>query len=410
MRIALVAPFGLRAKGTGRARALPLGKALVRRGHQVALFVPPYDGPEDSGLHWLDAGVEVINVRLPGALILSSPAPSSAASVGLFPKPALPRLFAAVAPWWQLVLAWRLLHAVRAWRPEVVHVFKPKGPAGLTGVALWMLRDRLVIDADDWEGPGGWNDDPRTGYSALQRRFFAWQEGYGLSHARAWTAASDCLRRRAIDFGAAPERVFLLPNGVSERQLPPLTPGPDSAGPEAARVLLYTRFAGVRVADVAAIWRRVTAVLPDARLAVVGRGLAGEENELAHLVPNVDVAGWVEPSEMPVLFASMRVALVPWADTLPNRARNSAKVLELMSAGLPIVAYAVGQLPLTLGDSAAVVPPGDEEAFAGAVVDLLNAPERAVQLGADARRRVLAEYTWDKLAEIALCAYERTIT
>jgi len=421
MRIALVAPFGLRAKGTGRARALPLGKALVRRGHQVALFVPPYDGPEDSGLHWLDDGVEVINVRLPRALVLSSSpsASSSAAAAGSFPNLDLRRLLSAVALLWQLVLAWRLLSAVRAWHPEVVHVFKPKGPSGLAGVALWMLRVRLVIDADDWEGPGGWNDDPRTGYSALQRRFFAWQECYGLSHAHAWTAASHCLRRRAIDCGAAPGRVFLLPNGVSDRQLPTATLRPDctsvargrqAAGPEAARVLLYTRFAGVRVADVAAIWRRVTSVLPEARLVVVGRGLAGEENELAHRVPNVDVSGWVEPSEMPALFASMRVALAPWADTLPNRARNSAKVLELMSAGLPIVAYAVGELPVTLGDSAAVVPPGDEEAFAGAVVDLLNAPERAAQLGADARRRVLAEYTWDKLAEIALCAYERTIT
>ena len=396
MRIALVAPFGLRAKGTGRARALPLGKALVRLGHQVALFVPPYDGPEASGLRWSDGGVEVINVRLPGALLLS---PSVLAPLG------------------QLVLAWRLLLAVRAWHSQAVHVFKPKGPSGLAGMALWLLGDRLVVDTDDWEGPGGWNDDPRSGYSALQRRFFAWQERYGLSHAHAWTAASRCLRQRAIDFGAAPERVFLLPNGVSEREFPPAALGPAGAwwggarqagGPGAAQVLLYTRFAGVRVVDVAAIWGRVLSVLPEARLVVLGRGLAGEENELAQCVPNVDVAGWLEPAEMPALFARMCLALVPWADTPPNRARNSAKVLELMSAGLPIVAYAVGELPVTLGDSAVLVPPGDEKAFAEAVVALLNAPERAAQLGANARRRVLAEYTWDKLARRALGAYVRT--
>ena len=159
-------------------------------------------------------------------------------------------------------------------------------------MALWLLGDRLVVDTDDWEGPGGWNDDPRSGYSALQRRFFAWQERYGLSHAHAWTAASRCLRQRAIDFGAAPERVFLLPNGVSEREFPPAASGPAGAwwggarqagGPGAAQVLLYTRFAGVRVVDVAAIWGRVLSVLPEARLVVLGRGLAGEENELAQL-------------------------------------------------------------------------------------------------------------------------------
>ena len=40
MRIAFVAPFGLRAKGTTRARVLPLARELARRGHTVAVFVP----------------------------------------------------------------------------------------------------------------------------------------------------------------------------------------------------------------------------------------------------------------------------------------------------------------------------------------------------------------------------------
>ncbi len=391
MRIALVAPFGLRAKGTGRARALPLGRALARRGHQVALFVPPYDGAADSGLCWPDGGVAVINVRLPAGFMLSLPP---------------------LAPLWQLVLAWRLVLAVRAWRPEVVHVFKPKGPSGLAGVAFWLLRDRLVIDTDDWEGPGGWNDDPRAGYSALQRRFFAWQERFGLSHARAWTSASRCLRRRAIDFGATQGRVFLLPNGIDEDPLPAgaALPADRQRACEGLRVLLYTRFAGVRVAAVVGIWRQVIAACPAARLTVVGQGLAGEENELVPRMANVELAGWLQPTEMPALFARMCLAIVPWTDTPANQARNSAKVLELMAAGLPMVAYAVGELPATVGGGAVLVPPADEMGFVRAVVGLLNAPERAVQLGAEARRRVLAEYTWDKLVERALEAYERTMT
>ena len=36
MRVALLAPFGLRAKGARRARVWPLARALVRRGHEVA--------------------------------------------------------------------------------------------------------------------------------------------------------------------------------------------------------------------------------------------------------------------------------------------------------------------------------------------------------------------------------------
>ncbi len=265
----------------------------------------------------------------------------------------------------------------------------------------------LVIDSDDWEGPGGWNDDPRAGYSWPQRRFFAWQERFGLSHAHAWTVTSAGLRERALGFGADPERVFVLPNGVGdfgfrisdfgfeERQ---------SAIRNPQSAILYTRFAGVRVADVVAIWRAVRARAPDATLTVVGRGLGGEERELAGL-PGVEVAGWVEPESLPALFARMAVAVVPWADTPANRARSSVKVRELMAAGLPVVAYAVGELPVTVEGGGVLVPAGDVEAFAAAVAELLADPERARALGARAREWVLSEYAWDRLAEIALEAY-----
>jgi len=69
------------------------------------------------------------------------------------------------------------------------------------------------------------------------------------------------------------------------------------------------------------------------------------------------------------------------------------------------VGYAVGELPATLADSAVLVPVGDVDACAQAVVGLLKDPLRARELGAQARQRVLAHFTWDRLAGIALDAY-----
>jgi len=404
MRIALVAPFGMRAKGTTRARALPLAHALASRGNALALFVPPYDSPEDSGKHWEQNGVDVFNMRLPGF------------------RNGLGGLA-------YLVLAWRALLAVRNWKPDIVHVFKPKGPSGLVGTALWLMVSRsrdakprtshecrplaLVIDSDDWEGPGGWNDDPRAGYSRVQRRFFAWQERYGLSHANAWTVASTCLYDRAVRFGADPARVFVLPNGVSwspgYKSITSESPhgenlGAPSVSGHSPTAILYTRFAGVRTDDVVAIWKRVREVIPDACLTVVGRGLAGEEEALRNL-PGINVLGWVEPEELPAAFATADVAVVPWADTPSNRARHSAKVLELMVAGLPVVAYAVGELPVTLGDAGVLVKPGDETALARAIVALFGDAERRRRLAVAARARVLARYTWKESADVAVEAY-----
>ena len=154
----------------------------------------------------------------------------------------------------------------------------------------------------------------------------------------------------------------------------------------------------------AAIWVRVRERVPGATLTVVGRGLAGEECELVG-APGIAVQGWIEPAELPGLLGRMSVAIVPWADTPSNQARHSAKVLELMAAGLPTVAYAVGELPATLGEAGVLVPPGDADAFATAVAALMADPDRAARLGVAARARVQAEFTWEHLAETALAAY-----
>src|SRR4030095_2187177 len=95
------------------------------------------------------------------------------------------------------------------------------------------------------------------------------------------------------------------------------------------------------------------------------RGERGEERELLRLAElagggaAIDYRGWVEPQRIsgpsrgreiggsrvcvephasPALLAAADIALAPMDDTLINRARGLAKLLELMAAGLPIVA------------------------------------------------------------------------
>lgn len=384
MRIALLAPFGLRAKGTARARTLPLAHALARRGHTVAVFIPPYDSTEDAGRQWRDDGVDVIHVSLPSGV------PS--------------------APWhWQL--GWRLYAAASRWRPQVVHAFKPKGPSGLAATLFWTRRQgarpRLVVDSDDWEGPGGWNDNPAAGYSEGQKRFFTWQEKYGLAHADAWTVTSECLRERAISLGARPEDVHLLHNGIAAR--PGSGPGAlavtrASNRSAAPNIVLYTRFAGVLPEEVIAIWGRVREVRPDARLTVIGRGARSEEAQLAGL-PGVEVKGWLEPAEVREELSRSVIAIAPWTNTATNRARHSAKILELMAAGLPVIAYDVGEMHATLGDTGVLVQPSGAASFARSIEDLLADEPRRVDLGVRAQARVLAQFSWDVLAEAAVDAY-----
>ncbi len=81
-------------------------------------------------------------------------------------------------------------------------------------------------------------------------------------------------------------------------------------------------------------------------------------------------------------------------------------VLEAMSAGLPVVATAVGDIPAVIVDGTGVlVPPAQPPALAAALRSLLDDPDRAAALSSAARRHVATHYSprvWaDRLLALA---------
>ncbi len=72
--------------------------------------------------------------------------------------------------------------------------------------------------------------------------------------------------------------------------------------------------------------------------------------------------------------------------------------LEAMAAGVLVLAARAGSLPEVLGDAAALVDPGDDDALAGMLARLLDELETRAELVARGRRQV-ARYTWDAAAE-----------
>ena len=387
-------------------RALPLAGALVRSGrHQAMLAVPPWDWPADAGCIEDRAGVPVVHIALPPAV----PLPSAALRAGLR----------------DLLITWRLLRTVHTWRPDVVHCCKPKGYGGLVLLAYWLgrrlglTRARLVVDTDDWEGPGGWNE--RGDYSPAQRLVFRWQEPWLLRHADAVTVASKALAEMVTALGVPAERIHYLPNGVGWQAE---WPAGDGAAIRARHglgdrpvVLLYTRFFEFQAARMVDVFARVVEEAPDAdvRLLVVGTGLAGEEVAFAEqlaargLGERAVMVGWVDAAEVPHYLAAGDVAIYPLDDTLLNRTKCPVKLVDLMAAGRPVVAERVGQaveyLVAPRGESGLLVPSGDEAAFAGAVVALLRDPDRRQRMGAAARQRIWEHFNWDRLAQIAEQAY-----
>lgn len=385
MKIVFLAPFGIRPKGTVIARMLPLAGELQNIGHTVTIIAPPYTNPEDSGKVEVVRGVRLANVTLP----------SCGKALGA------------------LLLAWRMFRATLAEKPDIVHLFKPKGYGGLAAMLMLSLRRAgihmpvLCVDTDDWEGKGGMND--LHAYSPAEKRLFAFQEQWLSRHSVGMTVASRELECLTKGLGVPVERIFYLPNCVED--VPPgdgarvrKKLGIDADVPV---VLLYTRFFEFAQNRLHRVFAETFRRVPSIRFLVVGKGRHGEEDQLLRasremgFAPALAMAGWLEPEDIPDYLAAADVAIYPLDDTVVNRAKCPAKLIEVIRAGIPVVVDRVGQATeyMPVVDSDLLCAPGNGEEMVEKIVTLLRDRDKSQLLGRDGRRSLLLHYNWKDVAK-----------
>jgi len=401
--VVFIGPFAFYPKGTVIVRVLPLAKALKEHGYEVVVLLPPYDAPQYSGVHFQVDGVNFYNAVIPKSR----------------------------SPLKYLYVAACLVKKALEFKPDVVHVFKPKGYSGLAGMLLVVLKFlrftkvRLVVDSDDWEGHGGFADFflEHDLYPRVMVDFFDFQERWLLRRTDAVTVASRTLEFRAhkLRGNSGRGKVFYVPNGPSDF---PVASGGKSPfevrkilGIESSRViLLYTRFFEYALEEVTGILGHVVAELSDTKLLVVGKGDFGEEEELLKLAEerglhgNIVYVGWVGRGDIPSYVEAADVAIYPFRDDLLNRSKCPGKLVQLLSLGKAVVADDVGQISeyIEHGKSGMLVEPGATEEFARIVIELLKNRKLREELGGEAKRRMWKEFKWRKLAKKAELSYKYT--
>ncbi|HET6419887.1 MAG TPA: glycosyltransferase family 4 protein [Geobacteraceae bacterium] len=380
MKIVFLAPFGIRPKGTVFARMIPLAAELQSLGHEVTIVAPPYTNPEDSGKTETVRGVPIKNITL---------GPTN-------------KIIAALA------LARRMYRTAMAEKPDLVHLFKPKGYGGLAAFAhilfgcLGRKMPPLFVDVDDWEGAGGMNE--LHAYTRAERTVFSLQEEWLQKRAAGVTAASRTLQNRALDTGLSPEKVLYLPNCVNDSPSGNGARIREKLGIRADTpvVLLYTRFFEFDQERLHLLFAEIYRQVPGIRFLVVGKGRGGEEERLVEaaetmgFAPALMMAGWVEPVDIPDYLAAGDITLYPFADTLVNRAKCPAKLTELLRAGVPVVGDNVGQLAeyIKHGTSGILCDSGDWREMADRTVELLRDHEKRRTLGETGRRFLLENFNW----------------
>jgi glycosyltransferase involved in cell wall biosynthesis len=226
-------------------------------------------------------------------------------------------------------------------------------------------------------------------------------------------AVSSALANWLVAAGIAPERVTLLPNAVDPTRF------------EAARVKCEAVRNRLGLAeepvvgflgtlrpwhDVATLVRAIAFLrrrTPAPHLLVVGDG--PERERLEELARSEGIAeattftGAVPHDGVASYVSVFDVAVVPY-----RRMRgfyfSPLKLFEYLAAGRPIVAADVGDMGHCIrhGETGLLYSPGDTEALAEAISDLLRDRARASSLGEAGREHVRRHHTWERNARLVL--------
>ena len=139
------------------------------------------------------------------------------------------------------------------------------------------------------------------------------------------------------------------------------------------------------------------------------------ETTAAELGPDaITLTGPVPHQAVPGLLALADVGVAPYPE-LEDFYFCPLKVIEYLTAGLPVVASDIGDMAklVSHGRTGLLVPPGDTRSLAHALIELHDNPLQRESFGARARHRAESRHGWEVSAHrvegfIAKAAARRT--
>lgn len=265
-------------------------------------------------------------------------------------------------------------------RPEFwdadVHVFEFGIAYELFMAAYLVPADRLVIGVYHNITPRHLLKDSRT-LAALERSETQQELLLRFDH-----VACDSMfnLEQLLALGMSPDRLSLLhlPPGLDLEHLRKAKryrqPGP-------LRLLFVGRMVPSKgVLDLLAAVERVTALGHDVSVTLAGNTRLSDPHTMSAMVrfrdetlpDRVFLPGEVSPGQLEDLYAQADVLVAP-----SYHEGYCVTVVEALHAGCFVVAYDAGNLPNVVGDVGALVPTGDVDALADAIVTLCAAVERS---------------------------------
>jgi len=108
--------------------------------------------------------------------------------------------------------------------------------------------------------------------------------------------------------------------------------------------------------------------------------------------------------------AAADVCVACFEDNPITRCKSPLKIAEYLAAGKPIVASAVGDVPLMVNGAGIMVPPGNPDKLAEGILTILRNPSNLEDMKKAARKQAETIYNWSVIADRFLEMYQSTIS
>lgn len=366
-------------------------QTLVEAGYDVTVICPR--GPRSKPHEWLD-GVEIFTYRpyAPGG---------SAAS------------FVAEYAYSFLATAWLFLRSRRRGRYDVMQACNPPEIFWpLAHLARWADKTRFVFDHHDLSPElyrsrfADGDSLPYRGLLFLERRTFR---------------AADHVISTNGSYAEVATRRGKKPSG----DVTVVRTGPDAdrlrRGPEVperrnGRRFLVTYIGVMGPQDGVDLALGAADVIVnefgrgDVSFMFMGGGdayddLVRQRDEL-ELTDFVELPGRVPDQTVFEVFSTADLGLSPDPKNPLNDVSTMNKTMEYMAFELPVVAFDLKETRVSAGDAATYVEPNDVRAYATAIIELLEDPERRAEMARIGRSRVENELAWSHQAAAYLGVYK----
>ena len=293
---------------------------------------------------------------------------------------------------------------VRELRPDVIDVWSE--PWGRVSRQVVRLRDRVLpgsaVIAETEQNLDKWMPPP---FPRWRRRVL---RGADYLIGRSEEAVRVCRRHGYAGPGG------VVPNAVDAELFRPMDRAACRAALEAevgAKLPFVVGYAGRFVeekglldliAAVASCGREVHAVFvgggdfePQLRAAAADPKVAGR----VHFLPGRPL------EELPALFNGFDLFCLASRTTPAWKEQFGRVIIEAQACETPVLGTDSGAIAEVVEDAGVVVPERDPAALAAAITALRADPGRLREMGAAGRRRVLARYTWSRVAEVMADLY-----